>query len=971
MKSDTVYDRKDVKVMKRKKITGGILSIFMAASLMVPAAAAVPAYASGNSSGVYINEIESDDPDGGSDWIEIINAGTKDVDISGWFVTDDKGLERLTENKTKRLGADTVLKAGELLVLEDTIDFDFGLGKADTVSLYNSESKVEDTYSYTSHASGTYSRVPDGTGEFKDQEATKNKKNTEAGGSGGTGGSGEEEPGAKDPFVINEVNSSPDDWVELINTSNKEIDISGYEIRDNSDDHRWRFPEGTKVKAGEIITVDAGSKGLVYDDKSKTYEEGTFESAIGIGSGDSIRIYDKNGDMTDKCTWTEHAAWEGDAAKASIGRYPDGTGDFCIMKETKGSPNEWYKPEVVINEVESDNDSTDWVEIMNTGKTTVDISGWYLYDNDPEGHRNDIKKVADGTVLKPGEFYVFDQNTDFTFGLGKADSVTVYNKSGVVIAEYEWTEHAAGVYARIPDGTGELVDFAVSTKGKANVAASPVVINEVQSDDKNGGPDWIELANPSADEIDISGIVIKDSDDTHEYIIADGTKIPAKGFIVIKDLSFGLGKNDSVRLYEKGRLIAKTEWTGDTDPSWGLYPDVNGSEYRKTKEETPGAANKFAGIPEVEKWPGPDDVKVYDTDSVFLEDSSGLDFHNGRLYAVDNGTATFWVLDVAKDGSMKFASGFEKGKRVHYIKDSGNLNAKGPDAEGITVDENGMVYLAAERDNSRKGVNFDSILMVDPDTEGTDLVASKEWDLTSSLPDVSANMGIEAVEWVSADDINGKLIDQNTGKQFDISDYPDAHTSGIFFVALEDNGHVYGYVLNKDGSCVQISDTDTKLGGAMALDYDRYEGVLWASADDGYGNKASKIRFNGSSEPDITHVLPPAGVNVTANNEGFAIAESDFTVNGTRPVYRFCDGVTSGALTVGSMYTDKGNKEDPEPGKNNNNSNKPGTENNGQGQKGTAPQTGDNTDIQIWIMIALISAGCLMICMPEALKKKK
>lgn len=162
--------------MKRKKITGGILSILMAASLMVPAAAAVPAYASGNSSGVYINEIESDDPDGGSDWIEIINAGTKDVDISGWFVTDDKGLERLTDNKTKRLGANTVLKAGELLVLEDTIDFDFGLGKADTVSLYDSESKVEDTYSYTSHASGTYSRVPDGTGEFKDQEATKNKK---------------------------------------------------------------------------------------------------------------------------------------------------------------------------------------------------------------------------------------------------------------------------------------------------------------------------------------------------------------------------------------------------------------------------------------------------------------------------------------------------------------------------------------------------------------------------------------------------------------------------------------------------------------------------------------------------------------------------------------------------------------------------------------------------------------------------
>ena len=77
--------------------------------------------------------------------------------------------------------------------------------------------------------------------------------------------------------------------------------------------------------------MDAGAKGLIYDDKSKTYEEGTFESAIGIGSGDSIRLYDKNSDLTDKCTWTEHAAWEGDAAKASIVRYSDGNVDFWII----------------------------------------------------------------------------------------------------------------------------------------------------------------------------------------------------------------------------------------------------------------------------------------------------------------------------------------------------------------------------------------------------------------------------------------------------------------------------------------------------------------------------------------------------------------------------------------------------------------------------------------------------------------
>src|SRR5690606_17952618 len=111
---------------------------------------------------------------------------------------------------------------------------------------------------------------------------------------------------------------------------------------------------------------------------------------------------------------------------ASFGRYPDGTGSFVLMKETKGSTNEWYQPQIVINEVESNDDVTDWVEIYNVGTTPVDLSGWYVYDDDPVGHAADITPVVDGTILHPGEFYVFDQNSHFTFGLGKADQATVF-----------------------------------------------------------------------------------------------------------------------------------------------------------------------------------------------------------------------------------------------------------------------------------------------------------------------------------------------------------------------------------------------------------------------------------------------------------------------------------------------------------------------------------------------------------------
>lgn len=583
-----------------------------------------------------------------------------------------------------------------------------------------------------------------------------------------------EEPEQNAALVINEINSSPDDWVELMNLGQAELDLTGFELRDNSDDHRWQFPTGTTLAAGELLLVKADSAGLVYDDQTDTFVEGVFDEAIGIGSGDSIRMYDRAGQLLDSHSWTEHANVHGDES-ASWGRYPDGTGDFVLMPETPGAANDIYAPDVETN---------------------------------------------------------------------------------------------------------------------------GVVLNEVQSNDPAGGPDWIELANPTDTELDISGILIRDDDDSHGYVIPEGTVIPAGGFLVITSdtFGFGLGKDDAVRLFEGELLIASTTWPGHTDPTWGLYPDIHGDEYQATAEATPGAANAFVGIPEAQSWPG--DQSIAPSELSFLEDSSGLDFYDGKLYAVDNGTGKFWILDVSADGTLSFPQGFENGKTVNFASRG---SAKGPDTEGITVDGDGYVYLASERDNSDKGTNYNVILMVDPYGEGDALTAMREWDLTASLPDVAANTGIEAVEWVANDELAGKLFDRNTGVAFDPANYPDAVAGGVFFVALEDNGHVYAYILNADGSSVQIEDLDPELGGAMALDYDTYEHQLWVVADDGFGNMAAKLTFTGDAAPQIVHVAPPSGLDVGLNNEGFAIADAGYTVDGQRPVYRFTDGVTAGALTIGHI----------------------------------------------------------------------
>ena len=62
-----------------------------------------------------------------------------------------------------------------------------------------------------------------------------------------------------------------------------------------------------------------------------------------------------------------------------------------------------------------------------------------------------------------------------------------------------------------------------------------VVINEINYNsavEKDAG-DWVELYNWGRADIDISGWILKDNDDTHQFIIPENTMLKSKGFLVI------------------------------------------------------------------------------------------------------------------------------------------------------------------------------------------------------------------------------------------------------------------------------------------------------------------------------------------------------------------------------------------------------------------------------------------------------
>lgn len=512
------------------------------------------------------------------------------------------------------------------------------------------------------------------------------------------------------------------------------------------------------------------------------------------------------------------------------------------------------REDVVLNEIESNGDTTDWVEIYNKGTLPVDISGWYITDDNTNRlDKGKTTPLPEETMLEPGAYYVFEQYADFDFGLGAPDEVNLFDGNGDLVEKYSWSVHAEGVYARVPDGTGSFIDTAVSTKGAAN-------------------------------------------------------------------------------------------------------------------QDTPNVKPTF---PDAVAWPGSDKVVTYDEGvSMFRADSSGLDFYKGQLYCINNKNGTFWVMDVKKDGTLTYADGFTAaGKNLAFLADAANPAASNPDAEGITVDQAGNAYAAVERDNNHKDVNYNVILKFDPWAAGPTVVASKEWNITQVLPDVPANAGIEAVEWVSNQELEGKLFDRNTGAPYTAAAYPNMAEGGVFFVALEYNGHVYALALNKDGSAQIIADIDPGMGGAMALDYDSYEGILWVGADDGYGNVSAQIRWNGTEQPGITLVNPPAGMDVTRNNEGFAIAEPEYTVDGLRPVYHFMDGVDTGVLTISYLNCDYKAPQPEKPvkkptsGGGSSSGSDAGAQSNAQAKltQAKSPQTGDNSHVILWQALAAGAAGALAI----------
>ncbi|MCK4634484.1 MAG: lamin tail domain-containing protein, partial [Candidatus Aenigmarchaeota archaeon] len=115
-----------------------------------------------------------------------------------------------------------------------------------------------------------------------------------------------------------------DEFIEIYNYGDEEVDLSGWELRDGS---VLTIPQGTILDSGEFIYFVSGDKDGDYGNEWS----GSWPSLT--NNGDEIKLYDDEDKLVDTLAYTTSTTGK------SWSRIPDGTGGIEETDPTPGSSN--------------------------------------------------------------------------------------------------------------------------------------------------------------------------------------------------------------------------------------------------------------------------------------------------------------------------------------------------------------------------------------------------------------------------------------------------------------------------------------------------------------------------------------------------------------------------------------------------------------------------------------------------------
>ena len=276
-----------------------------------------------------------------------------------------------------------------------------------------------------------------------------------------------------------------------------------------------QFAAGSLDNGGETLAlVDGAGREIV----SATYSDGSLWPQAADGVGATLELIDQA--QTPASQSSKYYRWRGST-------------DFNGSPGARGQ----LDSAIAINEILANTDPalgiSDAIELMNTGTSSVDVSGWYVSDS---ASRLLKYQLPLGTVLPAGGYLVLTE-TDFNptpdspqphhFSLNGSSGDDVWLT--VADAQGSPTQFVDDVHfgptisgeslGRIPNGTGLLSPLVQRTLGRSNQdpRIGPLVISEVMYHAAppsaaalaidpllgSGNLEFIEISNPTRTTMDL------------------------------------------------------------------------------------------------------------------------------------------------------------------------------------------------------------------------------------------------------------------------------------------------------------------------------------------------------------------------------------------------------------------------------------------------------------------------------------
>lgn len=483
---------------------------------------------------------------GAPDWIELYNAGDREIDLTGYMLirTDATDKQFVFPACTLAVGEYLVLYATETTAENcDYLVTGFNLPKSGTgLKLKNANGltvdhlevpTLKDDISYCRTEVGfRYCKTPtpgsENAGIFVD--------------------SLEEAESAAAPEGLR-INEASEEFVEIYNAGSEPIALAAFCLTDNaSKKSKWRFPYET-LEPQEYMTVSLIGEG----DIAANFRLSAYETMIYLCYGDEI--YDSM-ELT--------GLWDG----MSKGISPEGS-VLYYSTPTPGAENpadgleslalaEMGADEPVqINEfmvkntaclVDEDGDRPAWVELYNSSSEAVSLNNYYLSDDAD----NLLKWQLPDETLGAGEYLVLylskkDRAHHANFGISTGEPIILTNYATLRAQTISIPEESRLDNISYGLQDGKWLYFGQGTPGAANTAHGSESIANAEKIDRMGlwinevsaaspakykTKDWIELYNGGSSAVNLSGWYLSDDMDEPRKYALSGT-IEPKGYLVV------------------------------------------------------------------------------------------------------------------------------------------------------------------------------------------------------------------------------------------------------------------------------------------------------------------------------------------------------------------------------------------------------------------------------------------------------